>query len=293
MKTIPQFGDRRLAIQRALLAYVPILRHLPIFSGAFKRIESDVTSVLDVFRDIIEEHRKTFDIDNTRDYIDGYLKQIELRGGKESSFKEQQLLHTMRDFFIAGTENSSSTLRWSFLCFAHYPEIQEKVSKEVKQVIGSGVPSMSHKEAMPYTCAFIHEITRFRTLVPLAIPHVTTEDVKFKGYRIPKGTPVLPNLYAANHDPNVFEHPNEFKPERFIDDAGKFVPSNQVVPFSVGPRYCLSEQLAKMELFLFLTNVIQRFEIVPDPEKPLPSFRDSVTGMADVALPYEVSFRQR
>ncbi|XP_077968910.1 cytochrome P450 2H2-like [Styela clava] len=287
------FGDKRDAIHLALLTYAPGLRHFPILSGAFKRMINDIENVLAVFRDIIEEHRKTFDIDNTRDYIDEYLKQMELRGEEKSSFKEEQLLQTMRDFFLAGTETTSSTLRWCFLCFAHYSKIQEKVSKEVKQVIGSGVPSMSHKEAMPYTCAFIHEITRHRTLVPLSVPHITTEDVEFRGYNIPKGTPVLPNLYAVNHDPNVFKNPDDFKPERFIDDTGKFVPSNQVVPFSVGPRYCLGEQLAKMELFLFLTNIIQRFEIVPDAEKPLPSFHESIIGMAEAALPYEASFRQR
>lgn len=80
------FGDKREAILRALLTLAPGVRHLPIFSGAFNRVVEDVTNVLDMFRDIIEEHRRTFDIDNVRDYIDEYLKQMKLRGD-ESTFK--------------------------------------------------------------------------------------------------------------------------------------------------------------------------------------------------------------
>lgn len=78
-----------------------------------------------------------------------------------------------------------------------------------------------------------------------------------------------------------------------MDCDGKFKIDQRVIPFSIGPRMCLGEQLARMEIFLFLTGLVQRFELCADPSKPLPNFNDGVLGFAYVPNEFSVSFKPR
>ena len=87
-----------------------------------------------------------------------------------------------------------------------------------------------------------------------------------------------------HHDPELFDNPEEFRPERFIDNDGNFIASSYVIPFSVGPRHCLGEQLAKMEVFIFLTGIIQKLKVLPDPENPPPPL---TTGSPNILISYE------
>ena len=72
---------------------------------------------------------------------------------------------------------------------------------------------------------------------------------------------MLTNIYAIHHDPAHFPEPNTFKPERFLED-GRFQSHSHVMPFSMGKRSCLGESLARMELFLFLTAILQVINVV-------------------------------
>ena len=83
---------------------------------------------------------------------------------------------------------------------------------------------------------------------------------------------IHPNLWAVHNDPNLWKNPEIFNPERFLDEQGNFIKSNHVIPFSVGPRRCLGEQLARMEVFIFLIGMVQKFKFLPDKgSKKLPS----------------------
>ena len=104
---------------------------------------------------------------------------------------------------------------------------------------------------------------------------------------------MLPNIWAVHHNPDHFKNPFEFRPERFICDDGSFKKDQRVIPFSVGPRYCLGEQLARMEIFLFLTSIVQHFEVRADPYHFLPSFNGGVFGLTNVPQFFKVSFIQR
>ncbi|XP_077969413.1 vitamin D 25-hydroxylase-like [Styela clava] len=153
---------------------------------------------------------------------------------------------------------------------------------------------MKHRDELPFTCAFIQELMRHRTLVPLGVFHKTNEDAILHGYTIPKDTTICPNLWAVHHDSQHFENPEEFRPERFLDRDGKFIQSNYVIPFSVGPRRCIGEQLARMQIFLLIAGIVQKLRIVPDPDNPLPSFCDGGSSMLIYEPPnFEVLFEKR
>ncbi|XP_078415055.1 cytochrome P450 2K1-like isoform X2 [Cetorhinus maximus] len=183
-----------------------------------------------------------------------------------SYFHENNLTYITINLFAAGMESISTTIRWGMLLMMKYPEIQKKVHKEIISVIGSErSPRVEDRKSLPYTNAVIHEIQRFGDIVPLSVTHETTVDLNFKGYFIPKGTHVIPLLSSVLNDKTQWEKPNEFNPSHFLDAEGKFVKRDAFMPFSAGRRACVGETLAKMELFLFFTTLIQKYKFQVPP----------------------------
>uniref|UniRef100_A0A3P9BK29 Cytochrome P450 2K1 n=1 Tax=Maylandia zebra TaxID=106582 RepID=A0A3P9BK29_9CICH len=171
----------------------------------------------------------------------------------------------LSNLFAAGTDTTAATLRWGLLLMAKYPHIQEQVHEELSRVVGSRQVCVDDRKNLPYTDAVIHETQRLANIVPMSVPHQTSQDVTFKGYFIKKGTIVFPLLTSVLYDESEWESPHTFNPSHFLDKKGQFVRRDAFMPFSAGRRMCLGEGLAKMELFLFFTSLIQRFRFTPPP----------------------------
>ncbi|XP_054857082.1 cytochrome P450 2K6-like [Eublepharis macularius] len=224
---------------------------------------------LDKFiQDTFIEHLKELDVNDQRSFIDAFLtrQQEEKKQNKINEFfHNENLTAVVNDLFGAGTETTSTTLRWALLLMMKYPEIQKKVQEEITKVIGSAEPRIEHRAKLPYTDAVIHEVQRFANIVPSNVPRATTADVTLGGYSIPKGTHIVPLLYSVLYDESQWEKPYKFYPEHFLDSEGNFVKRDAFMPFSAGRRICAGETLAKMELFLFFASLLQRFTFQPAP----------------------------
>uniref|UniRef100_A0A8C4MD49 Cytochrome P450 2E1 n=1 Tax=Equus asinus asinus TaxID=83772 RepID=A0A8C4MD49_EQUAS len=180
----------------------------------------------------------------------------------EPLFTLENITVTTADMFFAGTETTSTTLRYGLLILLKHPEVEEKLHKEIDSVIGpSRIPAFKDRLEMPYMDAVVHEIQRFINLVPSNLPHVATQDTAFRGYVIPKGTVVIPTLDSLLYDNQEFPDAEKFKPEHFLNENGKFKYSDHFKAFSAGKRVCVGEGLARMELFLFLTAILQHFNL--------------------------------
>ncbi|XP_014381811.1 cytochrome P450 2J2-like [Alligator sinensis] len=207
----------------------------------------------------IAKHREDWNPVDTRDLIDCYLREITKHDGATSSFNESNLLISTLDLFFAGTETTSTTIRWGLLYMAMYPEIQERVQAEIDTVIGqSRQPAMDDRDNMPYTNAVVHEIQRMGNIVPFNLLRLTTSDTTLAGFHLPKDTILISSLTTVLNDKNEWETPDVFNPEHFLKD-GQFRKKEAFLPFSAGKRVCLGEQLARTELFLFFTALFQRF----------------------------------
>lgn len=120
---------------------------------------------------MIDDHRKDWNPDEPRDFIDAFLKEMTKYPEKTTSFNEENLICSTLDLFFAGTETTSTTLRWALLYMALYPEVQEKVQAEIDRVIGQKrAARLADRESMPYTNAVIHEVQRMGNIIPLNVP---------------------------------------------------------------------------------------------------------------------------
>nr|XP_046270081.1 cytochrome P450 2K1-like isoform X2 [Scatophagus argus] len=168
-------------------------------------------------------------------------------------------------FLTPGTDTTGNTLQWCLLFMAKYPRVQDQVQEELSRVVGRRQVRVEDRKYLPYTDAVIHESQRLANIVPMAIPHKTSQDVNYKGYFIQQGTTVFPLLTSVLYDESEWESPNTFNPSHFLDKEGKFIRRDAFMPFSAGRRACLGESLARMEIFLFFTSLLQRFRFTPPP----------------------------
>ena len=168
---------------------MPILRSLP--SGK-KKLEEHTQHMLEFKTFImkqIEQHQKTRDPENPRDFIDAYLKEIDT--GENPDFTIENLWILIFDFITAGTQTISKTVRWSLVYMANYPDVQSKIQAEIDDVVGKDeMPGLRHRPHMPYTDAAVHEILRLGSSAPTAIPHLATKTTTIAGHRIPEGSTV-------------------------------------------------------------------------------------------------------
>uniref|UniRef100_A0A8C6XNV2 Uncharacterized protein n=1 Tax=Naja naja TaxID=35670 RepID=A0A8C6XNV2_NAJNA len=210
----------------------------------------------------VEEHKMTLTPGEPRDFTDAYLEEMQKPEKKGSGFEEEQLRILLFDLFVAGTETMVATFQWTLLYLVAFPEIQEKCWKEIDTVLGSkAILRYEDRKKLPYTNAVIHEIQRVSNVAPLGIPHTPLTDVQLLGYKIPKDTAIFVNIQSAHHDESQWKFPNEFNPSNFLNEEGEFVKPEAFLTFSAGPRACLGENLARMELFLFFTSFLRSFQL--------------------------------
>ncbi|XP_052573872.1 cytochrome P450 2J4-like isoform X3 [Peromyscus californicus insignis] len=168
-----------------------IMKHLP---GRHQRIIATWGKLKSHVSDVVDNHRKDWNPDEPRDFIDAFLKEMTKYPDKTTtSFNEENLICSTLDLFLAGTETTSTALRWALLYMALNPEVQEKVQAEIDRVIGQEKqPSLADRDSMPYTNAVVHEVLRMGNIVPLNVPREVTVDTTLAGFHLPKESELAP-----------------------------------------------------------------------------------------------------
>nr|KAF6303626.1 hypothetical protein mMyoMyo1_003580 [Myotis myotis] len=269
-----------------------LIKHLP---GEHRAFSKRLSNVKNFILEKVKEHQESLDQNSPRDYIDCFLSKMEQeKHNPMSEFDLENLAVCGSNLFVAGTETTSSTLRYGLLLLMKHPEVQAKVHEEIDSVIGHNQrPSLKDKMKMPYTEAVLNEIQRYITLVPCNVPHAVTKDTKFRQYVIPKGTTVFPLLSSVLLDCKEFPNPETFDPGHFLDKNGSLRKTDYFIPFSLGKRACVGEGLARVELFLFLTTILQNFSLEPLVEPRELEIKPLVTGLLNVPPPFKLRLLPR
>ncbi|ELV12193.1 Cytochrome P450 2B6 [Tupaia chinensis] len=268
------------------------LKHFP---GIHRQVYKNLQEINDFISHSVEEHRETLDPNAPRDLIDTYLIRMDKeKSDPHTEFHQKNLIINSLSLFFAGTETTSTTLRYGFLLLLKYPHITEKIYKEIEQVIGPHrPPAFDDRVKMPYTDAVLHEIQRFADLIPIGVPHVVTKDTHFRGYFIPKDTEIYPILSSSLHDPRYFEKPDDFNPEHFLDANGALKKNEAFIPFSIGKRICLGEGIARTELFIFFTTILQNFSVASPMAPEDIDLTPREIGVGKVPPTYQIRFLPR
>ena len=172
---------------------------------------------------------------------------------------------------------------------------QERVHEEIRRKYGlDAAPDFADMSVLPLTEAFILETMRHSCIFPFALPHSTTKDTEINGHFVKAKTLVFVNLWSVSHDPELFLDPGTFDPARFLDGSGSQIDRSKAelfLPFGVGKRRCPGENLAKMELFLFFTVLVQTCRFLPvEGEVPV---IDSKYGLTLKPLDFNVVVSKR
>nr|XP_008509316.1 PREDICTED: cytochrome P450 2D14-like isoform X2 [Equus przewalskii] len=275
-----------------VLNAIPVLLHIP---GLAAKVFPGHKTFMALLDELVTEHRITRDrAQPPRDLTDTFLDEVEKANGNlESSFNDDNLRMLVADLFSAGMMTTSTTLDWVLLLMILHPDVQCRVQQEVDEVIGQARrPEMGDQACMPFTMAVVHEVQRFGDIIPLGVAHMTSRDIEVQGFLIPKGTTLITNLSSVLKDETVWKKPFRFHPEHFLDAQGRFVKQEAFMPFSAGRRSCLGEPLARMELFLFFTCLLQRFSFSVPAGQPRPSDH-GVFGFLVTPSPYQLCTEPR
>ncbi|XP_045785006.1 probable cytochrome P450 305a1 [Maniola jurtina] len=262
----------------------PWLRFIfPNWTG-YNIIKNMNKEILDIIEDAIWRHHSTVE---GNDYIYSFLKEIY---DNKDTYTEDQLKGVCLDILIAASNTGSSALDFAFICLLRHPNVQNKVYEEISRVLGDDTPSWSDNGRLIYTSAFLSEVHRLCTVAPFLGGRRALTDIEMEGYLIPKGTTILVSLGDLHQDETLWDEPNTFKPERFIDENGALKTPANLYPFGLGRRRCPGEPLGRCFIFIMLVGIVQKYRLQCN--GPPPS-AESVIGLLAEPIQFTAQFVKR
>ncbi|GFZ03855.1 cytochrome P450, family 71, subfamily A, polypeptide 22 [Actinidia rufa] len=162
----------------------------------------------------------------------------------------------------AGTDTTYTLLEWAMSELLRNPRVMKKLQHEVREILaGKSKIVEDDLEKMQYLKAVIKETLRLRPPIPLLVPREARQDTKVMGYDVAAGTMVITNMWAIGRDPGIWDEPEEFRPERFLNSSVDFKGQDfQLIPFGAGRRGCPGISFAMVTSELVLANLMCKFD---------------------------------
>ncbi|XP_020572760.1 trans-cinnamate 4-monooxygenase-like [Phalaenopsis equestris] len=248
--------------------FIPILR--PFLRGYLKICKEVKDVRLRLFKDYFVQERKK--LSSTKPMDNAGLKcAIDhiLDAEKKGEINEDNVLYIVENINVAAIETTLWSIEWGIAELVNNPEVQRKLREELDTVLGPGnqiTEPDTHK--LPYLQAVIKETLRLRMAIPLLVPHMNLNDAKLGGYEIPAESKILVNAWWLANNPSHWKNPEQFRPERFLEEEFKVEANGndfRFIPFGVGRRSCPGIILALPILGITLGRLVQNFELLPPP----------------------------
>ncbi|EXB96547.1 Trans-cinnamate 4-monooxygenase [Morus notabilis] len=248
--------------------FIPILR--PFLRGYLKICKEVKERRLQLFRDYFLEERKKL-ASTTRSDNNALKCAIDhiLDAQHKGEINEDNVLYIVENINVAAIETTLWSIEWGIAELVNHPEIQQKLRHELDTVLGPGEQiTEPDTYKLPYLQAVIKETLRLRMAIPLLVPHMNLHDAKLGGYDIPAESKILVNAWWLANNPAQWKNPEEFRPERFLEEEAKVEANGndfKYLPFGVGRRSCPGIILALPILGITLGRLVQNFELLPPP----------------------------
>ncbi|KAL3490239.1 cytochrome P450 [Aspergillus germanicus] len=271
---------------------IPILRYLPdwVPGAGFKRTGAAwrnnlLTTIEKPYRLVLKQMKEG-------KYRDSYLSNLleEVQGRAVTAEEEQVIKWTAGSMYTGGADTTVSTISCFFLAMALHSEVQKKAQEELDRVLGSNkLPTFEDRSKLPYIDAIVKESLRWHPVAPMGIPHMCTEDDVYEGYRIPKGSLIMANIWTFTHDAETYKDPETFNPSRFLSLNPEVDP--HTLSFGFGRRICPGRILADSTVFLTIAKSLAVFDIRPDGENNVR--KEFLPGVISHPVPFKLRITPR
>uniref|UniRef100_A0A6N2MJ29 Cytochrome P450 n=1 Tax=Salix viminalis TaxID=40686 RepID=A0A6N2MJ29_SALVM len=266
---IQEFKDKFFpSLAMNICDFIPILRVIG-FKGLEKNMRK-LHGIRDEFlQNLIDEVRlklKKITSLKTDELADGEERRsvagtlLHLQESEPGFYTEEVIKSTVLMMFIAGTETTATTLEWAMALLLNHPKVMLKVKAEIDEHVGHGrLLNDSDTAKLPYLGCVITETLRLYPPAPLLLPHFSSDACTAGGFDIPQGTMLVVNAWTMHRDPELWEDPDEFNPERFLGGSGERE-GFKYIPFGTGRRVCPGAGMGLQIVSLALGALIQCFE---------------------------------
>ncbi|EGC37949.1 hypothetical protein DICPUDRAFT_29435, partial [Dictyostelium purpureum] len=257
------------------------------YHWTMKEYEDSFKAIREYLNEIYDQHVQQLDQDNPKDIMD-----LLIIG---TNYNQVEVVSSMVDFLIAGSDTVGVTVEWFLLLMANHKDIQEKAYKEIIDEFGRDCTFIPYSEKLktPYINACIREVSRVKPTTSLGLPRTTSKDTTVNNYFIPKNTLIIQNIYGMGTSKRYLDDPDVYRPERWIEynklkelkikinqmedskekdyfeqkieNKNKFFNDLEriSIPFGYGPRGCVGMNLGVMELYVLCANILLNYIIEP------------------------------
>ncbi|KAK3225832.1 hypothetical protein Dsin_005694 [Dipteronia sinensis] len=244
----------------------PSLAWLDVVTGYIGRINTTFKAIDALLDKVIEEHRTSNgdDVDDQFDKKDfvHILLQLQRDGMFEIDLTRNDIKAILMDMFVGGTDTTSTTLEWTMVELVRHPNIMKKAQEEVRSVMKTKLKmDMNDLNEMDYLKCVIKETLRLHSPLLLLVPRETSTISKLGGYDIPEKTRVFVNAWAIQRDPKLWDRPEEFIPERYVNNPVDYKGLDfHLIPFGVGRRGCPGISFGVATVEYTLANILYWFD---------------------------------
>ncbi|KAL5817320.1 hypothetical protein ACOSQ3_025698 [Xanthoceras sorbifolium] len=264
-----KFGELSRRVMIFLTAFCfgdvfPSLGWMDVVTGHIRRINATFKALDAFFDQVIEDHRisRSDDIQSDKKDFVHILLQLQKDGMLDIELTQNDIKAILLDMFVGGTDTTSTTLEWVMAELVKNPSKMKKAQEEVRSIVKNKLKiDMKDMGEMNYLKCVIKETLRLHSPVPLLVPRETSTIVKLGGYDIPAKTKVFVNAWAIQRDPKLWERPEEFIPERYVNNPVDFKGLDfQLIPFGAGRRGCPGISFGLSSVEYVLANLLYWFD---------------------------------
>uniref|UniRef100_A0A1I7TXU7 CYtochrome P450 family n=1 Tax=Caenorhabditis tropicalis TaxID=1561998 RepID=A0A1I7TXU7_9PELO len=261
---------------------VPVWFLKKFFPKRYEATRDGMNAIADYVGKVAEQRVKDvksgkyiLDEENPKDFVDAFLIKMEQenKNGGHPAYTMKSLKFVLSDLWSAGHDTTATTLTSGFNQLVNHPEVVRKIRNELMRITDNGSRRLTLQDRTEthYLNATIAEIQRHASILNVNFWKVSDSPTTINGYQLDSGEILTAQVSAIHVNEDIFKDAGKFDPERFIENE-KLI--HQIIPFGIGKRSCVGENIARTNLYLMLGNLLLRYDI--QPHEKLPSTADQL-----------------